>query len=117
MKKYTIAIIGLVLAALVFGSCGGVKGGTIEVKNEFKGDVGGIAVIPPSLKVSVAKLLDVGGALNYIEIPAGGSHTWTFNEDGTYNIAVDIIGAGLGAKVTPSSVSLKGGITANVTVK
>jgi len=34
MKKHVIAIIGLVFAALVFGSCELQKGGTIRVRNE-----------------------------------------------------------------------------------
>jgi len=33
MKKYAIAIIGLVLAAFVFGACESNGGGTIRVKN------------------------------------------------------------------------------------
>ena len=102
MKKYVI--IGLVLAALALGSCGGQKGGTIVIKNEYKlagsaalATVTITSVIPPVFKVET--------------IPAGETKEITLEEDGTYKLEA------VPATVSPSSVTLKGNNTVTVTVK
>jgi len=82
MKKHAIAIIGLVFAALVFGSCDLQKGGTIKVTNTedypvniyiTKGALDGL-VTPPE-KVVVKKT-----------IAANGSEDISIDEDGIYYV-------------------------------
>jgi hypothetical protein len=82
MKKYAIAIIGLVFAALVFGACEIQKGGTIKIKNTkntavtiyiTKDALDGL-LTPPSKEIAKKS------------IAANGSGEISFDEDGTYHV-------------------------------
>jgi len=117
MKKLAIAIIGLVFAALVFGACSDVKGGTIVVKNEFMGEMLGATVTLP-VKISITSIIPP--VVKTGEIPANGEKSFTLDDDGTYTVAVDItdvVANTAGVKAYPSSVSIKGGNTVTVTLK
>ena len=121
MKKL---IFGLILAtAFILSSCG-PKGGTIEIKNEAVYSLfGGTATITGPLKVTITCLVPPVSKSG--EIPENGSKTFTFDEDGTYTIALDIISgdaltiaAGtFGIKPNPASVTLSGGNSKTVTLK
>jgi len=77
MKKYAIAIIGLVFAALVFGSCGEIKtGGTIVVKN-----ISGNLMI-----IAVGELLPSPGDAD--QVASKDSKSFSFDKDGLYTIVI-----------------------------
>jgi len=119
MKKYAIVIIGLVFAALVFGSCGGeVKGGTIKVKNEYKGELPGGGTVALPVKITITSIIPFVSKSG--QIPADGEKSFALDEDGTYTVAIDLtdpVAILAGVKVSPSSVTLKGGNTVKVTLK
>ena len=84
MKKYAIAIIGLVFAALVFGSCEVQKGGTIKVENKSK-DYSVIVYVTKSLlNDNITKPPE-----SYVTkktIPKNTTGEISINEDGTYYV-------------------------------
>jgi hypothetical protein len=120
MKKYAIAIVGLVLAAFVFGACESNNGGTIRVTNAsnelhvniYVTDSFSSDPTPPTKGVVAEKRIEPG-AIEDIIIP----------EDGTYyvkpfflkiekdNDGNDIIGPEKVGKAEPDSgmVYLLGG--------
>ncbi|MDR2576388.1 MAG: hypothetical protein LBC52_08110 [Treponema sp.] len=86
MKKCAIAIIGLVLAAFVFGSCESDSGGTIRVTNASNSMYVDIYVTreanpsnntdttPPSTGVIAEKKKIEPGATEDIKLPEGGPY-------------------------------------------
>jgi len=103
MKKYVIAIIGLVLAALVFGSCGEIKtGGTIVVTNGSN----------VKMLIAVGKL--VPSISDATEIADGASKSFSFDKDGLYTIVY--IASGSTDPLKSKTEYLSGGETKNVTV-
>jgi len=118
MKKI---IFGLVLAAaLILSSCDGPKGGTIIVKNEAVYTVVG-ADISADLKVNITSILPP--VLKTGIVPKNGELSFTLDDDGTYDIALDLLdttsaaAALAGIQPSPASVSISGGNTVTVTLK
>jgi hypothetical protein len=101
MKKLII-VVAVLAAAMVFASCA-EKGGTIEVTNEYK-----ILGTATPVVVSILKGLDV---LESETIPAGGTKSFTLDEDGIYIIAA------LPGTPNPGTASLLAGNTVTVTIK
>ncbi|MDR2576387.1 MAG: hypothetical protein LBC52_08105 [Treponema sp.] len=102
MKKYAIAIIGLVFAALVFGSCK-ETGGTIVVKNGS----------------SDAMLVAVGEILpnldNAFTLASGESKSFSFDKDALYTIGYLAVGSS-GVSMKTKTQYLSGGETKPVTI-
>jgi len=123
MKK--IVIIGLVFAALVFGSCGELqKGGTIKVENESsdydvkiyitKSAIDGLLIPPTDEKELVTKKTIAAKSKGQISI----------NNDGIYYVRAFYIKTALGVtaevlgKVKPAAmVTLLAGNTVSVTAE
>jgi hypothetical protein len=84
MKKYAIAIIGLVLAALVFGSCGNAKtGGAIVVTNKTT-----VAGSPVDITVKIANLFSPETPIYIRTVKAAdGVETFLLDEDGMYIVS------------------------------
>jgi len=102
MKKY--AIIGLIVAALVFAACG--KGGSIEVTNQ--GDDYAI--------VSIMKGFDgtnVVGAEQRVE--AGNTVTFSVDEDGNYTVSAVYVSPAPGT-FARKHITVTGGDTVRTTV-
>jgi len=103
MKKYAIAIIGLVFASLVLGSCDIKTGGTIVVKNGF----------------STPMLIAVGKWLPNIEeattVDVGAEKSFSFDDDGLYSIGYATVGT-KGTAVNVKTEYLSGGETKRVTI-
>jgi len=102
MKKFTIAIIVLVFAALVFGACDLQKGGTIEVTNGHTSAA--IIMADKSLTVPETDGMEA--------VKPGETIRFTFNDDGIYTVYSFFT-------IIPKSdtVSLFGGETKSITVK
>jgi hypothetical protein len=84
MKKYAIVIIGLVFAALVFGSCELPKGGTIKVENKSNDYSVIVYVTKKALNDDITKPPD-----SYVAkktIAAGKTGEISIGEDGTYYV-------------------------------
>jgi len=83
MKKHAIAVIGLVFAALVFGSCELQKGGTIKVKNESNS-------LPVTVYITKGITDGIGSPPDNVvkkaTIEAGKTGDILISEDGTYYI-------------------------------
>jgi len=103
MKKYAIAIIGLMFAALVFGACEIKKGGTIEVTNGSNTNV----------VIIVGKFLSIPDTTGVEAAKPNETKSFTFDDDGVYTVYsfFNIL--------TPQTetVSLIGGETRKITVK
>ena len=104
MKKYTIVIIGLVVTALVLGSCDVKFGGTFEITNGY----------------SAPMLIAVGIAIPSLDgveaVEAGKTKRFSFKDDGLYTIAylpVSTSGGGIQSKME----YLSGGETKKITIK
>ena len=117
MKKHAIAIIGLVFAALLFGSCEIQKGGTIKVKNTedypvniyiTKGLTDGLLTPPENVVTKKT-------------IGAKGSGEISIDEDGIYYVRAFfpvLNSAELVGTVKPGAmVNLLAGNTVSVTVE
>ena len=102
MKKYAIAIIGLIFASLVLGSCDIKTGGTIVVVNGYNSPmVFAVGKIFPSLD-------------NLEAVEAGGSKSFSFDDDGLYTVAYAAVSDKLNIK--SKTEYLSGGETKRVTI-
>jgi len=110
MKK-KILIIALALAAtLALASCGLIKGGTIEVTNNYK-PLG----LEAQITVTIYKGLTLLSAtkMDQATLAFGETKKFTYEEDGTYLVQVPLPLSFTAGK----SVSLSGGKTEKVTVE
>jgi hypothetical protein len=120
MKKHAIVIIGLVLAVLVFGSCGLQKGGIIRVTNLYE-------ELPVTIYITKGMTDGIGSPPNNVvkkaTIAAGKTGDILIDEDGTYYIrpfyTLPLLGetAGRTDPITAATAILALGNTVSVKVR
>ena len=125
VKKYAIALIGLVFAALLFASCGELqKGGTIEVTNESSGYSVNVYITKSITDGLLIPPTDENELVTKKTIAANRKEGISINKDGVYYVRAFYIKTALGVtgevlgKVKPAAmVSLLAGNTVSVTVE
>jgi len=87
MKKYTVAIIGIMFAILVFGSCEqGKTGGIIEIENQTTVNSASVKI-----HITIANLFSETTLVDEQDVDADDTGTFSSSEDGFFIINANYI--------------------------